>query len=369
MKKRFAAGLIAGTLSLVLLAGCGSSDSTSAGAGKYASDTMAESAVEYGDYDYDYEEAYAPSDSVSMGESAESVEVTESANSKRKLIRTVYLDVETYDFDTLTGAVSQKVNALGGYIESSNVDGNNSSHSRSASYTLRIPRANADAFIDTIGEKGNVTHQSENMEDVTLQYTDINSRKEALKTEYARLEELIKNADEIEELIYIENRMTEVRYEIESIESQIRSYDNLVDYSTIHLSISEVQEYTEPEPVQVTLGTRIKNSFTGAIENISDILQGLLVVLAALIPYLIFIALIVLIVAVIVWLIRKVINKINPPEKKQAKAQEKAMKKSYTQRPPYPQAPQAPQGNVPAAPMPQQPPVMNAGTEGKADER
>ena len=368
MKKRILTGFIAGLMTISLLAGCGSSSSggyKASDSSYAASEPMAEAAAgEYYD-DYDYaEEAYDDSGSVNkVSEGAEDVEVEESSNSSRKLIRTVYLEVETYDFPGLNAAVTAKVKALGGYIETSSVDGNNNSTNRYATYTLRIPKANADAFIESVSQGGNVTHQSENMEDVTLKYVDINSRKESLKTEYKRLEDLLEQAADVEELIYIESRMSEVRYEIESIESQLRTYDNLVDYSTIHLTINEVREYTEPEPEVVTLGDRIKKAFTDAVENVIDILQGLLVALVAIIPYLILIAVVVLIIALIVWLIKTIINKVNPPEKRQAKAYEKAMKKSnarqYTapaspsQNPGQPpvQGPKAPGAGMPGQPV------------------
>ena len=362
MKKRILTGLIAGLMTISMLAGCGGSSSSGgykASDSSYAaSEPMAEAAAGdyYDDYAYETEEAYDDAGSVNkVSEGTEEVEVEESSNSSRKLIRTVYLEVETYDFPGLNAAVTAKVKALGGYIETSSVDGNNNSTNRYATYTLRIPKANADAFIESVSDGGNVTHQSENMEDVTLKYVDINSRKESLKTEYKRLEELLEQAADVEELIYIESRMSEVRYEIESIESQLRSYDNLVDYSTIHLTINEVREYTEPEPEVITLGDRIRKAFTDAVENVVDILQGLLVALVALIPYLILILVIVAVVALIVWLIRTIINKVNPPEKRQAKAYEKAMKRGKTG-----------QYKAPGAPLqnPGQPPVQGAPVKG-----
>ena len=362
MKKRILTGFIAGLMTISMLAGCGGSSSSGgykASDSSYAaSEPMAEAAAGdyYDDYAYETEEAYDDAGSVNkVSEGTEEVEVEESSNSSRKLIRTVYLEVEAYDFPGLNAAVTAKVKALGGYIETSSVDGNNNSTNRYATYTLRIPKANADAFIESVSQGGNVTHQSENMEDVTLKYVDINSRKESLKTEYKRLEDLLEQAADVEELIYIESRMSEVRYEIESIESQLRTYDNLVDYSTIHLTINEVREYTEPEPEVITLGDRIKKAFTDAVENVIDILQGLLVALVAIIPYLILIAVVVLIIALIVWLIRTIINKVNPPEKRQAKAYEKAMKKSNTRHYTAPAS---------SAQNPGQPPVQGAPAQG-----
>ncbi|MBO4899964.1 MAG: DUF4349 domain-containing protein [Lachnospiraceae bacterium] len=329
-----------------LLAGCGNSSAKYDSGASYASDTaMAESSSYAYDMDYEdwgYEEPMEYEEAA-METGAEDVEVTEGgAQSKRKLIRTVNLDVETYDFDTITAGIAGRVSALGGYIETSSVDGSNNSTRRSATYTLRIPAANADSFIATVGANSNITHQSESMEDVTLQYVDIKSRKESLQVEYDRLEELLKDADGIEELIYIEERLSEVRYEIESIEAQLRSYDNLVDYTTIYLYISEVQTYTEPEPVDYSVGARIARGLKEAFENIVEFLGDLLVFIVVALPYLLVIAILV----VLIWLIIKLIITLS------RKYREKHPKKYKT---PQPQAPQyvAQPGQAPApAPAP-----------------
>lgn len=354
MKKRSVIIIPVMLLCMSVLSSCGGS-STSSGS-SYDADSVVTSESAMADSygmaeknfsadvydDMEYEEAM-PEEPVS---GAEDVEVKESAASDRKLIRTVYLNVETYDFDELTTLIASKVSALGGYIENSSVDGNISSSSRSADYTLRIPKANADSFITSIDDQSNVTHRSENMEDVTLQYVDIRSRKESLQTEYRRLEELLAQAEDVEELIYIESRMSEVRYEIESIESQLRTYDNQVDYTTIHLTVYEVMEYTEPEPVDDSVGARISRGYKKAFENISTFLQDLLVAIAVAIPYLIIIAILILIMAAIIMIIVKLSEKIkNNPKRLEKKAQ-KAYKKQMAVRASYNRAAQATPGQT-----------------------
>ncbi|MBQ8945728.1 MAG: DUF4349 domain-containing protein [Lachnospiraceae bacterium] len=327
----------------VILSACGGSSSTKGSSPSYADTTvMSESAYDGGYSDYDYAgEAYEAGDypeeglAERTGGEGENVEVTEGVQTNRKLIRTVNLNIETYDFEGITSRIASRVTALGGYVESSSVDGNTSSSDRSADYTLRIPAASADSFIASIGSDSNITHQSENMEDVTLQYVDINSRKESLQVEYSRLEELLKDAKDVEELIYIESRMSEVRYQIESIESQLRSYDNKVDYTTVYLYVREVQKYTEPEPVDNSVGARITRGWKNAFENIIQFLQDLIVLIAVSLPYLILIALLILAVVAIIWLIRRIVKKIGPSKKKQQRMQQmhpgQPYGQSYTQ--------------------------------------
>jgi hypothetical protein len=142
----------------------------------------------------------------------------------RKLIRTVYLSLQTTEFDSVLSNLSEKTAELGGYIENSSVSGHSYyyNNTRYASYTIRIPTAELNQFVDVVSEIGNVTQKNESVEDVTLQYVDVESRKKALETEQERLMELLSSAENMEDLLAIESKLSEVRYELENYGSQLR---------------------------------------------------------------------------------------------------------------------------------------------------
>lgn len=191
----------------------------------------------------------------------------------RKLIRTVNMYVETDDFDTLLTGIRTRINDLGGYIESSDVSGQRTNRQgtpipRSAHFTIRVPSSKLDSFTTSVEEGANVINKSENTRDVTLQYSDIESRKKSLTIEQERIWALLEKADSLESVIALEERLSEIRYELESMESQLRLYDNQVDYSTVELSIDEVTVYTPTSPE--TVGERIRNGFARSLENVSE---------------------------------------------------------------------------------------------------
>lgn len=98
-----------------------------------------------------------------------------------------------------------------------------------------------------VSEIGNVTQKNESVEDVTLQYVDVESRKKALETEQERLMELLSSAENMEDLLAIESKLSEVRYELENYGSQLRMLDNQIDYSTVNVDVDvdEVERITE----------------------------------------------------------------------------------------------------------------------------
>ena len=304
--KKFGIVILSFGLALSMLSGCGKSSSKyDYGYSANESAAMTEEA-----YMEDYSESYDleyPAEYDKAAGSAQAPDVKENAaTTNRKLIRTINMTVETNNFSELTGQIKAKTESLGGYMESVNIAGSEEYNTRYASYTLRIPATQADELVNTITGKSNIVSTSENVEDVTLKYVDIKSRKESLEVEYSRLEELMRSAENIEELIYIEERLADVRYEIQSIESQIRSYDNLVDYTTIYLNVDEVRNYSEPEIVDPTYGQRLVTALSHAMESIWKGLQGFSIFIIVLIPYLVVIG---IPVALIVLLIKKIVKK------------------------------------------------------------
>lgn len=187
----------------------------------------------------------------------------------RKWVITVDISTETEDLDAALEGVMEKVSSLSGYVENQSIH-NGSAYAqrryRSANLTLRIPADREAEFTQGLSDITNVVSSSRNAEDITLQYVDTETRVTALETERDRLLELMEKAETMSDLLEIEGRLTDVRYELESYASRLRRYDNQVDYATVYLNIQEVQEYT---PVQeLTFWQRISTGFVGSLKGL-----------------------------------------------------------------------------------------------------
>ena len=206
----------------------------------------------------------------------------------RKWIITVNMSAETEDLDALMEALNGKISGLGGYVEdqdSYNGSMYSSRRYRSASLTVRIPAQRVDEFTEEMSGIANVVSTNLSREDITLSYVATESRVKALQTEEARLLELMEQAETMADLLEIESRLTDVRYELENRASQLRLYDNQVDYATIYLSIDEVQEYTPVE--EPTVWERISGGFVSSVKGVGNGLLDLLVWVLAKSPYLV----------------------------------------------------------------------------------
>lgn len=165
----------------------------------------------------------------------------------RKLITTVNIQAETREYDSFMSWLESNVAGVGGYIETSDMYAY-SEHERRCELTLRIPADKLNGFLQDMGESCNILQRSVQEEDVTLNYVDAESYRDALLVEQERLLELLEKADSLTDIMSIEERLTAVRYQLQNYESTLRVYDNQINYSTVHLSVNEVAELTEPEP-------------------------------------------------------------------------------------------------------------------------
>ena len=262
----------------------------------------------------------------------------------RLLIRNVNIQAQTTDFDNVRQSVEDKVRELGGYIENSGISGTGKTGSlRSASYTIRVPADKLDALISSVGNNCTITSTNENTTDVTLSYVDTKARLESLRIEQKQLTELLSKATDLDSIIVLQERLTTVRYQIESAESQLRVLENQVTYSTLTLRIREVMEIKpQEEPHIDTYGEKIAKTFKASLKAIGEFFKGLLLVLVAISPVIVPMGIITIVVLTIVFrgvkkrraraAAAKAAQQANtapekPEEKAEAKAEEKAEEK------------------------------------------
>lgn len=311
MKKKMSA-LLLGILLLALTA-CGASGSSETAAdtssprsysSSYGGAGAAQMTMENGAYDDGFESAEAMEVKTASEAAGESIP---QAAAGRKLIKTVNMSVETREYDQLLTALENQIEALGGYIE--NMDAYNGSvysgnrSARSAYLCIRIPQDQLEEFLNKVTDISNVIRRSDSTEDVTLQYVDLESHRNALRTEQDRLLELMEQAETIEDIITIEERLSSIRYQLESMESQLRTLDNQVSYSTVYLDISEVKELT-PVSEEATL-ERITNGFLNSLKNVGRDIAETGIWLIIKLPYLVVWAVILIIGFLMIRMLRR----------------------------------------------------------------
>ena len=259
MKRFFKAMALALALCLMLtvMTACGGA----------ASDSMAESAPMEPEWNGSMMDGGFKNDSLAggtLGGSMDSASPEESTNGgegssfintnpTEKMIYTAEVYAQTLDYDAAIATLRASLAECGGYIESYNESNGGSYYSgsyyegggrRSASYTLRIPCEKFESFLSGLSRDFNVIDQYLYSENVTLQYVDLESRINSLTAQQNRLMELLAEAETLEQVLTIEQQLTETRAEIESLTSSLRVLADRVRYSTITLNINETTTFT-----------------------------------------------------------------------------------------------------------------------------
>ena len=324
MKKRLITIALAGVIAASMFAGCASKHSTretpaarsDRAAGEYTESVSMNAksytnGVEYddtfalADYEEFYDESYNGPIEYETPGSGGGVNIDPSKG--RLLIRTVSITAETTRYAEVAANLEGQVRAAGGYIEYSSMRGTgNNKDLRTGTYTVRVPADKLDELIANVGNSCTVTSSNEGTSDVTLEYVDTKARIESLRVEYDQLLQLLSQAQDLDTIIILQNRITDVRYEIESAESRIRVLENQVEYATLTLTLIEVLEEKEVEEAHVvTYGEKVMNQFKDMWENTVEFFQDLLLGIIAIIPGLIFIGIITAVILIIVFSARK----------------------------------------------------------------
>lgn len=188
-----------------------------------------------------------------------------------KLILNADLSLETQDFEKSAADIEKMTAEAGGYIESSGTYGDTGS--RSANYTLRVPQEKFEQFYAQLGENMHVVSRSRSSEDVTEQYTDIETRLATLQTKHERLLSLLEKADKMEDIIALENALADCEYEIDSLTGSKRRYDDLVGFSTFYINLREVQTLTATAD-GIGFGAQLTQAAKTGARGLADVVRG-----------------------------------------------------------------------------------------------
>ncbi len=221
-----------------------------------------------------------------------------------KIITTVYIEMQTQDFLPTTNKLEALISKYKGYVESSNISYNDyiySSGLKYSDYSIRIPRESLDEFIHEVIEIGNIISQNKNKEDISKLYRDTESRLRVLETKEERILALLEKADKMEDIIKLENQLSDLIYEKESYTQNLQNMDDQVNYSTLHLSLNEVEKLSSGANTKTSFIEKLKLAFSDSFyfftRNIGDLIIGLVYGL----PYILIISIIVYIIYRLVW--------------------------------------------------------------------
>lgn len=219
----------------------------------------------------------------------------------RKVIFTASVGIETTEYDKSIKTLEKMIDDFGAYIQESNVETStpyqSSSSLRTAIYTIRVPADKFKSFLSMTGNIGNIILNTSKGEDVTDTYFDTKAHIDTLSIQEDRLTELLKKAMTLKDILDLEDRLSQVRYEIEQLTGNLNALSSLIALSTATIKIDEVETITSPQPEG--FWAEVSATFTASIKALATTLRGLSLVLVAIFPFIFTICVILLVVYVI----------------------------------------------------------------------
>jgi len=343
MKKRTAVLLLAALMILALFSGCAKSESMDyfyTGSATTAPSVSVDSSESYFSGSTGSVKEEADYDSGVIADDMASADAgdpgsAETPEEDRKRIFYGSVEIETMEFDQAIANLEAIVAQLGGYFDKTDLSGSSlydyGYSRRYASFTVKIPSKYFNTFLGNAGEIGNVVNTSTWSEDITMAYYDLQTRLETQNTKKDRLMDLLAKATEMTDIIELENALSDTIYEIESLTSTLQRYDNLIDYSTITVNVSEVIKETNVREVPKTLGERIAAQFDETWEELVEFFEDFTVWFIGGTPVIVLLLILVLLIWLIIRLcIRSYRKRIN----RRAAAQQAVLAQQGDQIPP-----------------------------------
>lgn len=223
---------------------------------------------------------------------------------ERKLIYTGNIDLEVSSLDSAKASIEEWVKRYGGYVASS------SQYSRGLNYSVKIPSKNFAAAMDDGASIGSVRTKNISSQDVSDRYYDLQTRLNTRKLMQERLNEYLKSAKNVKDMLEIETKLNDVTSEVEAMQGQMNRLSNQIDYSQI--DIFAQLPYNQNESGFILPDTRTE--FRRFVSNIIGFFASFLFVVLYIIIYGIPILLVFALLYYIAWgkigLVRKLFHKI-----------------------------------------------------------
>jgi hypothetical protein len=197
------------------------------------------------------------------------------AGIEKKIIKTGDISFETGDVAATRKQILASLKKNGGYVEEDNQTDNGDDNRKEFVLNVKIPAANFDTFLGSVSSTATkIDSKNISIKDVTTEFIDTKTRLENKKLLETRYLELLKRATKISEMLEIENKLADIRSDIESTQGQFNYLNKQVAYSSLSITFYT----TQPAQVETSVGFwyRLKESFSDGYALLQSLFFGVL---------------------------------------------------------------------------------------------
>jgi len=206
---------------------------------------------------------------------------------ERKVISTATLTIEVVSAQVAINDITNITLESGGFVSSSSIS-DIGSNRKNGHLTARVPQKSFYSTIEKIDALGTEKQRQVSGQDVTEEFIDLGARLDNLQKQETRLQEILKMATTVKDIIEVEHELERVRGEIESLTGRLNYLNQSVEMSTITVNIME------PAPITGD-GWGISDALRDAVRGFIESVRGIIIFTGFIIPILIYLGIAVLI--------------------------------------------------------------------------
>jgi len=189
---------------------------------------------------------------------------------ERLIIRTANLNIVVADTEATLSAISELIEANGGWVVNSNLYQYNE-NAKSGNITVRVPVAGFNSALEAIKRLAvEVVSESSSGQDVTEEFVDLTSRLENLEATAGRVRNFLDEATDVEEALAVNQELSRLEGEIEVIKGRMQYLSQSAGFSTISIDLTPDIATQPLDPQTWQPGVVVRESF----ETLVIVLQG-----------------------------------------------------------------------------------------------
>lgn len=217
------------------------------------------------------------------------------SSDSRKIIKQASVNIETKNSEELIKKINDNVKSANGYVSS--LEENNYNEYKRISTTVNVPPEKLDEFLEFLSENGTITEKSVVTSDITDSYTETASKIKAYETEEKALLGILEKCENVQDTITVQNRLSEVRSELEAMKSQKKLYDSQISYSEITISVVQVERESK---VVKGFGSEVSEKFSESLYNLGQFFRNLAVFLLGASPYILVLTAVIVLAVIVI---------------------------------------------------------------------
>ncbi len=202
---------------------------------------------------------------------------------QRRIVYDSRLSLIVEDYMIFESAITKLVESHRGFIAKSETN-RRYENRQSGTWVARIPVENYSEFLTAVGQLGFAESRSENAQDITEEYVDVEARiRNNQQLEQRVLEMLEERTGKLSDVLEIERELARVRDEIERMQGRLRVLSDQSSLATITLSVREEKAYIPA--AAPTLGARVSTTWRQSLSMLRQAGEGCLIATVAVVPW------------------------------------------------------------------------------------